>query len=734
VARSSDAKASASSIAVEATLPDLGSDVEAPELRAYVFDASNRVVGSADLRSGAGVVAHQGTKGPLRLMVGPRLDHLSDGDLRAELNRLDAHEETFPKLTGSDKARVVIDRDRAICWALGWCSVVGTLTGRTVSGGIPLDLPICGAEIEVYEVDPFPWIIARIPDVVLEKLRVVFRKPPPSWPPIGPWPPDGPTIPRPSPGPGPDPAPFLVRADAGPSRQLARYAEEALGHGPELGEGGTVRTFAFRDSVPIDPDGASQALANAAANPSLRAASGSIESLRAEMLKHAEIIRPLLCFLYPLAVTKRLVGTTETDRCGRFRLRMYTGCSPDRPDLYFKAYRRVGWWRFPILEPTPVSCYTHWNYACGTEIRLHTTSPFAVACPLCPPVIAGQYWVLAMAVGNTSFAQIHGTGDSLSSPTTASNLGLLDQGTDLAPFGGSLRFRFEFDDLIRSDLGVDHYLVSWRRVGTSNPWVPLTDAVYRHRMHAGPGSTPVIDPVLLGPSLLGGQQLFEIPPATPPGGGQWVTPDVVVDRTSALFRQGFVPPAEAGNYEFRLELFDAAGVRVNAGSVGIHYYVPTSTDLTTTIHTLEASTLGLVTANGALVFQLHIDNSGCIGSNEPAVLSGQTASGDCGVLDYTSPAEVLTMRFQASHPNGYANYGFAVQRGAVNVHNEGGPVGPAPGEETVAVDVGTLLGPCVTAGFAQELYVSARATDGWNRQSQFDAHPPALPFVLKPPS
>jgi len=42
-----------------------------------------------------------------------------------------------------------------------------------------------------------------------------------------------------------------------------------------------------------------------------------------------------------------------------------------------------------------------------------------------------------------------------------------------------------------------------------------------------------------------------------------------------------------------------------------------------------------------------------------------------------------------------------------------------------------LLGTCPTAGFAAEVYVAARMTNGYNRQSEYDAEA-LMGFVLTP--
>ncbi|NIX19992.1 MAG: hypothetical protein GWN07_09200, partial [Actinobacteria bacterium] len=58
----------------------------------------------------------------------------------------------------------------------------------------------------------------------------------------------------------------------------------------------------------------------------------------------------------------------------------------DTPDLYFKIKHRFGPFTITIYEPTPVSCFTRWNYTCGTHVSLFTSSPFARTCSPCPPI------------------------------------------------------------------------------------------------------------------------------------------------------------------------------------------------------------------------------------------------------------------------------------------------------------------------------------------------------------
>ena len=478
---------------------------------------------------------------------------------------------------------------------------------------------------------------------MLERIRDQIRKP---WPP--PPPPEerfryGIAFPPRPPVAGPDLSKFIgapqgerrgISPTAGPAGGAAmgavRPQVRALLHkiqGSEAFEAqgvaddaasDEVREFHFADGEVTEVDQA-EAMASLRAIHDIAeirsAAHVGLDAFRTSLLNHPILVQHLLCWLWPPAVNMQLIATATTDECGKFRARIFTGCSSDVPDLYFKAFRRIGFFRFQIYGPLPVPCHTWWNYVCGTEVTLITTNPFALSCPPCKPVIAPPHWVLAMAVGNTSLAAVNGTSVALQPTTDASNIGL----TSGSPFGGYIRLRFEFDNTIRTDLNVRFYRVRWRKLGTLNPFVDLTEDVWRHYADMV-GTTLMIEPYKLGPQPVGGvPNLYEIPPALPPF-GQWTIPDAVVDTTSAAFASASLAPHNGGegDYQFELTLFDAAGVAVNATALGVNYVIPTTLDLTATIPTANAAMLGLVTGAGRLIYQLHIDNNSCVaGLNLP---------------------------------------------------------------------------------------------------------------------
>ncbi len=704
---------------VTANLLESKSAEKVPKGAAYAFSSGGRLLAQSDLderfTTTLTLPAIEAARS-VRVMVGPQM---KEQELRlSELMRLGA-EEHFIRIDPDQlelSVELVVIPDKWLCWLLSLCFVRGTLLKRVVSGGVSIDLPVCNATVEVYEVDPIFIIIPRLPDLIIERIRDFIINPPPPPPPddrfrrFMPLPPEGP-VPSPSPGP--------------------RFRSE-------------FKSFAM---TPISGDStasltgetAARALASVTALQFLARTTNTLQ-FRQVLIDHVALIRPLFCLFFPTFVTMSLVATATTDECGHFQTIFFRGCNnPDTPDLYFKARQRLfGFFDITIYAPAPIPCFTHWNYVCGTEVTLYTTHPLAVTCSPCPPVIAPNNWVLVMAVGNHPLSLIRGTSVALQPTTDATNLGLTDSG---APFGGLLRLRLEFDNSLREDLEVKYYQVAWRK-GTSGLFTPLTDEVHRHYSHEVGGDL-ILEVFPIGPKPVPpapAPNLFEIPPALPPI-GQWSFPDLLEDLTSAKFpttvhAPGFNPPGvpidQAGKYQLKVDLFHADGTPVNIVAEGIKYRVPTSTDLNRTIETEDANALGLVDGN-SFIMTLHIDNNVCNAGIDAPTLGGVPASDNCGVLEYDPAAPgSVTMEYTASHPHGFATHSFRLFRG-VNLLTPpsviNAPVGT--GSFSTTQTVSYLLGGCAVAGFSENLYVAAMTTDGWRRLSEYDQSD-VRAFVLAP--
>jgi hypothetical protein len=184
-----------------------------------------------------------------------------------------------------------------------------------------------------------------------------------------------------------------------------------------------------------------------------------------------------------------------------------------------------------------------------------------------------------------------------------------------------------------------------------------------------------------------------------------------------------------------VELFDVAGAPVNVAASGIQYFVPTSTDLGGTIQTALASSLGLVVGN-TMIITLHVNNEPCSANIAAPTIGGSEADDCCGVLQYSGSASVL-MGWTGNHPHGFASYSFGVVRGVRSVYSNSGTV---VGALSVSRSVAQLMSdnlpatctqPCTIAGFSENLYVTAMATDGWSPQTQYDRGA-VRAFVLAP--
>ncbi|MCW4006365.1 MAG: hypothetical protein NWF04_07215 [Candidatus Bathyarchaeota archaeon] len=691
----------------------------------------------------------------LRVVVGPNMEEkkISVG----ELLRLGG-EQVFVQVTPKDLHKAVEIRvvsKQVLCWLLSACVVQGTVVKRVVSGGIAMDLPVCNATVEIYEVDAIPKIIAKLPLDIIERIREFLIDPPPPEPVINP---------RYEIDIGPLPPQPLVIGDLKTKTQLMEEVEKPAAM--MLKKSSCEAAVTENSALSLLEGGETKKLR-------VLAKSTSGEQFRQVLINNAPLVKSIIC-LFPFATAHMdLVATATTAECGKFKALFFRGCNnPDVPDLYFKVKQKI----FPILPPmtiyapTPVLCNTLWNYQCGSqEVTLHIDHPLARVCPPCPPVNAPLNWVLFMAIGNHPLSKMRGTGTTLHTTTNTANVGLTD--TD-APFGETLRPRIEFDNSLREDLGVKYYQVSYRK-GTTGSFIPITATINRHYTHEVDDDL-VLEAYNLGPKSekspgvpLANKNLFEIPPALPPT-GQWSIPNAVEDTASAKFNTLDLAPLEdagvlwpeSGLYQIKVDLFDENGQRVDIDALGITFRVPTSTDLSGTVETEDAACVAL-TNDGAfsptglvedddgdgkksMIIALHIDNSRCKAEIPAPTLDGVAAGDDCGVMKYQvgpPPLEIpqgsVQMNYRPAHPSGvgtqgFATYIFTLTRGgnpSVTLSSGRTPLPPTMMSTTSTVN--DILGICDTAGFVEYMRVYAKATSGWRRLHEYDAQT-VRGFVLAP--
>jgi hypothetical protein len=153
---------------------------------------------------------------------------------------------------------------------------------------------------------------------------------------------------------------------------------------------------------------------------------------------------------------------------------------------------------------------------------------------------------------------------------------------------------------------------------------------------------------------------------------------------------------------------------------------------TITVEFVNGAGLLLETSTPLIV---RIDNNVCSATLAVPQVHGAGADPNCGLLHYvTKNTDPVTMAFTASHPNGFATFSFSLIKGVNSVALPASPPtsGPvATAASPITATIQDLMGKCDVAGFAEYLYVAATATNGWSRQSQFDASA-AVAFVLAP--
>ncbi|RSZ60991.1 hypothetical protein HF313_17095 [Massilia atriviolacea] len=729
---------------IQASITERQDDL--PAIVGYAFSQGGALLDlqPLDKEGRARLAVPVGAEGQLvRVVLGPEVgkDALDIGEVLRR-GGIDRHVPVRPNTERVPPLLFELGPDRWRRWIGRLCVVNGTLLKRIVSGGVVLNLPVCNASVDIDEVDPWPIIIAELPQIELDRLRDIVD---------GPWPPLRlPIPPRP-------PEPFLG-ADMDATDPLLSVA---LNPQPLPPRQLHAHALQLADPHAIESHAVDRTALNALTLPAdlVLAARAPRMVFERAVLSHLDLLRPLLCWLFPFPVRRTRIATVTTDECGHFRALIWRSIfNVDQPDLYFTARQRIwpGFW-VTIYEPKPVICHTWWNYVCGSEVTLVTTHPLARACPPCPPVVAPNNWVLFMAIGNTSVWRIHGANDTtrIGAPGhQPDQLGLLD---DSAPWGGSLRPRLEFDSSLRNDLGVRYYRVSYKRSGEDeHAWRPSIDAINRHYTHEVAGDL-ILEQYPLGPRTVGSTaHLYEIPPALPPT-GQWSIPNAVLDTQNAVIPTTAVAPGvpfdangvasgpdQGGTWQIRIELFDAAGTLVDPEALGIKWRVPASATLSGTIQTRDAALLGLVDAAlNRMVVTVRVDNNPTFARIDAPAVGGSTAADECGVMHYGESDQAVAVPFLALQRNRFATYSFYVQRGAVSPPEYGvagtaaanaagmpGAIPPSPPAAPLPT-VGSLLDACPLAGFTEQLYVAHTGTDGWSRLSGYD-NSAARAFVLAP--
>lgn len=635
-----------------------------------------------------------------------------------------------------------------------WCScrVRGQVVRPVEIGGVSYDKPVCHARVHICEVDYIFWVIKKLPDLEIWRLRDdllhLIEKP------------------IPFPFPLPDPPPFRFDLD-----EINMAMETVSG----LNRPGAEVSFNPQPDPPAElglmaNDSLTGMVSNRIntlpINTRANLTSNSLNIVRQSLLDNISLIIPYLCWLewfWPLVKCDEL-AVVETDGNGRFDTTIWYPCFGDKPDLYFWIEYSVGGSWTTVYHP-PMRCNTYWNYNCGQEVTLRVTDSRVVWCDPAPRVPGNHLAILGIGE-NTGFQQIYGPGAGALRGLTNAVAGGTGAGS---PFGAVLEPRVYFgEDLIAN--GITHYRWSYSKVADSNnnpasdSWHAMDRQVIRHYAYTGSDGTLKFKPYTLGPDTdpaltVAGQNLFQIQPEDPPT-GSW-TPEVSAHENTASahfethkLEGGNDHSLAAGKYELRLELFDNGGTRIpfqdgpttNVQPVVAVGPAPFGAD---ELDTIPAPTDNLVTQSGKVVgFKMivHVDNTPCQAIIHPVEIGGVEAN-LCGFLNYDDTADLVKVSFKAYHENDFATFDFQIFRGKVGqVEFADGKVGVGQdgyaelnGEYAKNVPVSYLMRPnapvllpCIRAAFAETLEVKAMATNGWTRLSGLDRSGMPLAFALAP--
>jgi hypothetical protein len=705
-----------------------GGDGANVDATVYLFDRSGALLASEQLNKGQASLSIEKVSRGARLFVGPALEKTErTGPVSlATMERISAFEPGFKYIPGRD-----IYELRPIPeliwphWPLCRCRVRGhVVVRRRSASGVIVERPVCNARVHICEVDRLPWIIERLPDREIFRLRddliELIRHPLP-------WPPE----PDPNPFDEIDPRVVTLTREEERTRLQARVVQL-------VGRSDLVSL----NPQPLPPVERSRNTLSTALpiTTQFAFASQSVSTVRRALLDHLNLIRPWICrwpWLWPWFYRSDELRVVATDDDGRFDTTIWYPCAGDKPDLYFWVEYPIGGVWTTVYRP-PVPCHVWWNYACGTDVTITVTDPRVPGCGE-PSSVPGKQIIVNGIGESVSMGEINRAASGSVEGTVKA--GWINPAKE-SPFGATLEPRIGFGTALKA-AGITHYRWQQRPLGSALDFATIEGTVTRHYVEAPAvaGDPPVIKPLQVGPAVGVTGYFVEIAPDLPADGVDWeVTGNI--DLASAHWdTTGFAP----GKYELKLEVFrNVAGtmtlVDLTDEGVGLFEVIsplPSAGAIATAAAIDDRAVL-----NGSHVvgyrLVLHIDNRLCAGTIESVSVAPGANDTKCGFLEY-GPSALATISFRASHPANYATFDFHVARVATLLPsaNAAGLVeaasvngfGRAGDLFSKAVPVSTLLNegldpgvtPCTRAAFAEGLGVYALATDGYSRLSYLDA-------------
>ncbi len=704
------------SLTVNLTLTD---QTEISDLQAYVFSSGGIPLGSAPISAKESAVISMP-------------DNMDGRTIEVFLGPVTKENEPTPTVSALKRAgsyalpaRYLVEKPEFSFEIPGivlpfWCScnVNGSVINRvTLPDGSVEDMPVCNARVHVCEVDPWYWILKRIPDYEIYRLRDDLLKK---------------LYPEKIPFPIPDPGPYFKKA-------------------PLINE---VSTFTSKSAIQSAPRSLSAELsADAGQQLAMTALSmtDNIYELRSQLLQLDYLLYPYWCFfpyIWPY-YRKDCMRTVDVDSYGHFSTTISYDCN-DQPDLYFWVEQlQDGIWT-TVYKPN-IACNTHWNYECGTEVVINAYDAEPCEVPDYDIPEGVTLFVLPYKIGYTPI-----WGTPAGTPTPAAPFGWLrsdgfvDYNTSYlghlydSPFGGILRFHHDDSYFIpkddsapgTSDNSIKYYRYSYRRVGDTGDWTAMTANQSRgYRMEYDDGSLPTYESYPIHPQTIGGESnLFEFKPRTPPV--RTIDPPTVIVREwttgnlndiAASWNTTITAPAmsdlnltdDAGTFEVKIEVFNESGQQIMPGATTFEFLARNSGGTTT-----RYADTGEI-SNGAFVFKVHIDNNNVTADVPQPSIGGIQASDNCGFLRYKKNSDSVHVEFTATHPNDHAVFDFTIKRGSnslssastAGIYTEASATFAPPYSDIGGIYQNDftaleLVEDCVNAAFAADLHIWSKATDG----------------------
>jgi hypothetical protein len=725
-----------------------GQPDESISVRLYAFDKRGRLLSSAALRDGeAPLDLTPDQLKHARLFIAPELPKgRADTPTLQTMAHLDAYEPTWRFERGRELYELLPVPE--ILWPHWyWCScrVRGRVLKVETLGGATYEKPVCHARVHICEVDRLPWIIAKLPDDIVYRLRdeLVWAIEHPI--PVGPNAPDPPF--KFDPG-YIDPVPVLEKA----VNVFGRFdASKSMIKGPPPSK---ASALAAEDMAVSTPPTTAFATSTLAFESRAALTAGPTRLVRETLIENVELIKIYWCdwdWLWPwFSYDCDELAVIETDEHGHFDTAISYPCFGDKPDLYFWVEYSVGGTWATVYHPS-MRCDTYWNYACGTDVTIRVTDPRVHGCGDQPELLGKK--VVVKTIGRqVSMGEIYR--DSLVAAEKVKE-GQVKEGwihsAKPSPFGATLEPRVDFGNGLKA-AGITHYRWSYRPLGSvsESDWTVMDDilagrTVARHYREATPPMSPVTyKSVQIGPDTTVSGFYTVIDPVLPVSGEDWEVLDEGFDLASAYFNTTVLAD---GKYELKMELFRKVGasmVRVDLTADGVELY-----EITDPAPLVEGTyTTSAATADRALIdpVTLHVvgyrlvvqvDNRVCFGNIEDVTVNGVPA-GRCGFLEYNHLTDTAHISFRASHPADFASFDFRVVRVSTDI-SEGSADGLVDAAtvngftrtgDTFSrnLTINTLMTsglsvgetPCKRAAFAEALHVYALATNGYDRLSGLD--------------